>query len=37
MTDNEFLAFLKQHPELWPTVLRTLREYQSAEFSGLDV
>lgn len=36
MTDNEFLAFLKQHPELWATVLCTLREYQSAESSASD-
>lgn len=36
MTDNEFLTFLKQHPELWNTVLRTLREYQSAESPASD-
>lgn len=27
MSDNEFLAFLREHPELWEVVLRTLREY----------
>ena len=26
MPDDEFLALLREHPELWETVLRTLQE-----------
>lgn len=26
MPDDEFLALLRNHPELWETVLRTLEE-----------
>lgn len=31
MTDNEFLAHLKEHPELWDTVMRVLREHSEAK------
>lgn len=26
MSDDEFLALLREHPELWDTVLHTLQE-----------
>lgn len=31
MTDNEFLAYLKGHPELWDTVMRVLREHSETK------
>lgn len=27
MSDNEFLALLKEHPELWDAVMRSLQEF----------
>lgn len=30
MSDNEFLALLREHPELWELVLRTLQEFEKA-------
>lgn len=27
MSDNEFLALLREHPELWELVLRTLQGF----------
>lgn len=31
MSDVEFLAFLREHPELWETVLNALQNHQTAE------
>lgn len=28
MSDNEFLALLREHPELWELVLRTLQGFE---------
>lgn len=30
MSDNEFLALLREHPELWDIVLRTLQQRDPA-------
>ncbi len=30
MSDNEFLALLREHPELWKLVLRTLQGFEKA-------
>lgn len=30
MSDNEFLALLHEHPELWELVLHTLQEIEQA-------
>lgn len=30
MSDNEFLALLREHPELWELVLRTLQGFENA-------
>lgn len=30
MSDNEFLAILREHPELWELVLRTLHGFDKA-------
>ena len=30
MSDNEFLALLREHPELWELVLRTLQWFEKA-------
>lgn len=30
MSDNDFLALLREHPELWDVVLHTLREHDPA-------
>ena len=30
MSDNEFLALLPEHPELWELVLRTLQGFEKA-------
>ena len=30
MSDNEFLALLREHPELWELVLRTLQGFEMA-------
>lgn len=29
MTDNEFLRFLKEHPELWSVVMDVLKNHRS--------
>ncbi len=29
MSDDEFLALLREYPELWETVLRTLQEAEN--------
>ena len=29
MTDNEFLSFLKDHPELWGVVMDALKNHHS--------
>mgnify|MGYP004638525187 CR=1 FL=1 len=31
MSDTEFLAYLKGHPELWDIVMRVLLEHSEAE------
>lgn len=30
MPDNEFLALLREHPELWELVLRTLQGFEKS-------